>query len=146
MESLLHSHSKHPSYKSILFKYKKRSSFLQRSNSLYCSCSLTKSSQGLNWRNAAFPTYGDPNSWLHPEGRRVGNPRSKERNMLRSTWWWTQGCSEHCFRARRIFLNPGNWDPGGEPACSPLSLGKRKSGTCLSQWPSSLKNKKGKSN
>ena len=26
-------------------------------------------------------------------------------------------------RARRIFLNPGNWDPGGEPACSPLSLG-----------------------
>ena len=96
MDRLLHSHSKHPSYKSILFKYKKQSSFLQRSNSLYCSCSLTKSSQGLSWRNTAFPTFGDPNSWLHPEGCRVGNPRSKERNMLRSTWWWTQGCSEQC--------------------------------------------------
>lgn len=44
-----------------------------------------------------------------------------------------------------IFLNPGNQDLGGQPACSPLFLGKQKSGTCLSQLPRSLKNKKGKS-
>lgn len=37
-----------------------------------------------------------PTPGTSPEGHRVGNPRSKDRNVLRSTWWWTQGCSEHC--------------------------------------------------
>lgn len=38
-----------------------------------------------------------PTPGASPEGRRVGNPRSKDRNMLRSIWWWwMQGCSKHC--------------------------------------------------
>lgn len=43
-----------------------------------------------------FPHKMIPTPDTSPEGCRVGNPRSKERNMLRSIWWWAQGCSEHC--------------------------------------------------
>lgn len=64
--------------------------------SLCCSCSLTKSPQGLRWRSAALPTYSDPNSWRQSWRPESWNPRSKKRNMLRSTWWWTHGCREHC--------------------------------------------------
>lgn len=141
MKSLLYSHSKHPSYKSILFKNKKQSSFPQSSYSLCCSCSFTKSTQGLRWRNAAFPTV-TLTPGTSPEGHRVGNPKSKETNMLRSYVVVDARLQQSTVRALRIFLNPGNQDQGGETACSPLFLGKQISGTCLSQLSRSLKNKK----
>lgn len=70
-ESLLQSHSKHPSYKSILFKYiyiKSKAHFPQLKQ-LMLFLFFTKSAQGLRWRNAAFPTVNptsatDSEVWL----------------------------------------------------------------------------------
>lgn len=84
---------KHPSYKSILFKYKKQSSFPQSSVS---AAPVLLQNLLKAWGGGML---------LSPQGSqllapvlkaRVGNPRSKERNMMRSTWWWTRGCREHC--------------------------------------------------
>lgn len=130
MKSLLRTHSKHPSYKSILFKNKKQSSSPRSSNSLCCCCS-TKSTQVLRWRTAAFPVIPTPGA--SPEGRRVGNPRSKDRNMLRSIRCGGCKVAASTVRARQIFLIPRSRDRGGEPPCSPLFPGKQKSETCLSQ-------------
>lgn len=143
MKSLLHSHSKHPSYKSILFKNKKQSSFPQSSNSLCCSCSFKKkSTQGLRWRSAAFPT-----NWLQLLTLVLKAAELETQGPRRETCWEVRGggrckVAASTVRAHRIFLYPGNWDQGGEPACSPQFLGKQISGTCLSQLSRSLKNKR----
>lgn len=122
MESLLHSHSKHPSYKSILFKYKKQSLFPQ--SSVYAAPVLLQNLPKA-WGGGMLlsPHTVTPTPGASPDGHRVGNPRSKERNMLRSTWWWTQGCSELCQRPSDLpisresgpgrgacLLNPVPWE------------------------------------
>lgn len=131
---------KHPSYKSILFKYKKQSSFPR--SSVYAAPVLWQNLPKA-WGGGVLlsPRTVIPTPGASPEGQRV-----ETQGPRRETCWEVHGgghmAAGSTVRAHRIFLSPGNRDPGGEPACSPLFLGKQKSGTCLSQLSRSLKNKK----
>lgn len=143
MKSLLHSHSKHPSYKSILFKNKKQSSFPQSSNSLCCSCSFKKIYPRPEVEECCFPH----KQWLQLLTLVLKAAELETQGPRRETCWEVRGggrckVAASTVRAHRIFLYPGNWDQGGEPACSPQFLGKQISGTCLSQLSRSLKNKR----
>lgn len=72
---------KHPSYKSILFKYKKAKLVFPQLKQPMLLCSFTKSAQGLRWRNA-FPTVSPTPAtgsevWLETQG-----PREKPAEQL----------------------------------------------------------------
>lgn len=140
MESLLHSHSKHPSYKSILLKYKKQSSFPQ--SSVYAAPVLLQNIPKA-WGGGILLSPHTVTQLLVPVLKAT---ELETQGPRRETCWEVHGgghmAAASTVRAHQIFLYPGNRAPGGEPACSPLFLGKQKSGTCLSQLSRSLKNKK----
>lgn len=78
MESLLHSHSKHPSYKSILLKYKKCKALFPTAQTAYTAPVLLQNlPEAWGGGMLLFPTVVSPTPGTSPEGQRVGNPRSK---------------------------------------------------------------------
>lgn len=133
---------KHPSYKSILFKYKKQSSFPQ--SSVYAALVLSQSTQGLRWRNADFPTYSDPNSWRQswrPQSwkPRVQGEKHAEKYMVVDTW--LQGALSEPIGSSQI---QGIGTREGSLPARPRSLGNRNLGHVSPNYLVHWKTRKGR--
>lgn len=117
----IHTQSTHHIKVSYL-NIKKQSSFSQSTNSLCSSCSFTKSTQGLRWRNEAFPENAESNS-----GHWSWWPQSWKLKIQRREAHWDVAVDKrlqrHCYspsdlpKSRDLgpgrgasWLTPGPWE------------------------------------